>query len=187
MKKYVIIDFEWTSWSGNYYGQNYSMEKRKIWQKKEIIQIGAIKFNRNFKIIDKLNIYVKPKYNPVLGNYIKKLTGITQKKLLTKGVDFIQSYKILKKFCNNNKIFSNGDDNLILKKNLIYNNLKNQNLKMKNIKIMLNKKYKIPKKFLHSPIIHTFFGYKLNKNKMHNAIHDCKNVLKALEKIKFDL
>ena len=40
---------------------------------------------------------------------------------------------------------------------------------------------------LPSPIIHTFFGYKLKKNKMHNAIHDCQNVLKTFKKIKFIL
>ena len=74
-----------------------------------------------------------------------------------------------------------------MKKNLNYNNLKDNKLKIKNIKKNLNKKYKIPKEFLFSPIIHTFFGYKLKKNKMHNAIHDCHSVLKALKKIKFIL
>ena len=36
-------------------------------------------------------------------------------------------------------------------------------------------------------MIHTFFGYKLKKNKMHNAMHDCLNVLKVLKKTKFIL
>ena len=63
--------------------------------------------------------------------------------------------------------------------------------KKKDVKILAQTecwlKYKIPKKFIHSPVIHTFFGYKLKKNKMHNAIHDCLNVLKALKKVKFIL
>ena len=74
-----------------------------------------------------------------------------------------------------------------MKTNLHYNNLKDKKLKIKNIKTILNKKYKIPKKFLSSPTIHTFFGYKLKRNEMHNAIHDCHSVLKALKKIKFIL
>ena len=46
MKKSVILDLEWTSWKGNHCGDN--QEKRKSWQKKEIIQIGAVKFDKNY-------------------------------------------------------------------------------------------------------------------------------------------
>ena len=187
MKEYVILDLEWTSWRGNYFGKNLFFQKRKTWQKKEIIQIGAIKFDKNYKIIDRLNLYVKPKFNPILSDYIKNLTRITQEKLEKKGITFIKSYKIFKKFCKEAKIFSNGFDDLIMKTNLHYNNLRDKKLKIKNIKKILNKKYKIPKEFLPSPIIHTFFGYKLKKNKMHNAIYDCRNVLKTFKKIKFIL
>jgi inhibitor of KinA sporulation pathway (predicted exonuclease) len=185
MKKYVILDLEWTSWKGNHCGNN--QEKRKSWQKKEIIQIGGVKFDKNYKIIDKLNIYVKPIFNPILSDYIKNLTGISQKKLEKTGMIFAQSYKIFKKFCKGTKIFSNGDDNLIMKINLDYNNLIDRKLNIINIKKILNLKYKIPKKFIDSSMIHTFFGYKLKKNKMHNAMHDCLNVLKVLKKTKFIL
>ena len=63
MKKFIIVDLEWTSWEGNYLGKNFAIEKRKNWQKKEIIQIGAIKFNKYYKILDSLNLYVKPLFN----------------------------------------------------------------------------------------------------------------------------
>ena len=58
MKEYVILDLEWTSWRGNYFGKNLFFQKRKAWQKKEIIQIGAIKFDKNYKILkrDKVTI-----------------------------------------------------------------------------------------------------------------------------------
>ena len=185
MKKYVILDLEWTSWKGNHCGNN--QEKRKSWKKKEIIQIGAVKFDKNYKIVDKLNIYVKPIFNPILSDYIKNLTKISQKKLEKKGITFAQSYKIVKKFCKETKIFSNGNDNFIIKINLDYNNLIDRKLNIINIRKILNIKYKIPKKFLYSSLIHTFFEYKLKKNKMHNAMHDCLNVLKALKKVKFIL
>ena len=123
MKEYVILDLEWTSWRGNYFGKNLFSQKRKAWQKKEIIQIGAIKFDKNYKIIDRLNLYVKPKFNPILSDHIKNLTGINQEKLEKKGITFTKSYKIFKKFCKEAKIFSNGADNLIMKTNLHYNNI----------------------------------------------------------------
>ena len=112
---------------------------------------------------------------------------IDKKKLEKTGMTFAQSYKIVKKFCKGNKIFSNGDDNSIIKINLDYNNLVDRKLNIINIKKILKLKYKIPEKFICSSAIHTFFGYKLKKNKMHNAIHDCLNVLKALKKTKFIL
>ena len=59
MKTTVILDLEWTSWK-------YNVDRK--WQKKEIIQIGAIKINNKYKIIGEINIYVKPKFNPILSN-----------------------------------------------------------------------------------------------------------------------
>ena len=81
MKKYVIVDLEWTSWKEDYNKKKQLFNKRKTWQKREIIQIGAIKFDKNYKIVDKLDLYVKPKFNPILSDYIKNLTGIYQEKL----------------------------------------------------------------------------------------------------------
>ena len=187
MKKYVIVDLEWTSWEEDYNNKKQLFNKRKTWQKREIIQIGALKFDKNYKIVDQLDLYVKPKFNPILSDYIKNLTGINQEKLEKRGIPFSQSYKVFKKFCKGAKIFSNGVDNLIMKINLRYNNIRDNKLKIINIKNILNKKYKIPKKFIHSPIIHTFFGYQLKKKEMHNAIHDCINVLRALKKLRFVL
>ena len=105
MKKYVIVDLEWTSWKEDYNKKKQLFNKRKTWQKREIIQIGAIKFNKNYKIVDKLDLYVKPKFNPILSDYIKNLTGIYQEKLEKKGISFPQSYKVLRKFCKGTKIF----------------------------------------------------------------------------------
>ena len=50
MKVYTLIDLEWTSWKNNYFGRFLENEKRKKWQKKEIIQIGALKFDQNYRI-----------------------------------------------------------------------------------------------------------------------------------------
>ena len=185
MKEFVIIDLEWTSWKENYNKRKDPFNRRKVWQKKEIIQIGAIRFNKYYKILDTLNLYVKPKFNPILSNYIIKLTGISQKIIDQKGNSFKRSYKILKKFCGTSKIFCNGDDYIIIKKNLNYNDMNDNKVKIKNIRKILNKKYKIPKKFLISGIIHTYFGIKFKKKEMHNAVYDCMNILKALKKIKF--
>ena len=186
MKYFVILDLEWTSWQGNYYGENNQYERRSKNQKKEIIQIGGIKVNKNFKIIKKLNICVKPKINPKLSKYIIKLTGITQKIIDNKGLDFKDAFNIFQKFTNKKKIICNGTDENILKKNLAFNKI-NKRVKMTNIKKLLITKYKIPKDYCHSPLIQSYFGYKIIKKNTHNALYDCISILRALRKIKFDL
>tara|TARA_B100001057_G_scaffold499018_1_gene608033 strand:- start:526 stop:1104 length:579 start_codon:yes stop_codon:yes gene_type:complete len=187
VKKFVIVDLEWTSWKENYSGKNFEIEKRKNWQKKEIIQIGAIKFNKNYKILDSLNLYVNPHFNPILSNYIINLTNITNKLIEKKGLDFIEANKKLLNFSKNCTLLSNGNDGEVLKKNYYYNKINFNGLKIINIKKIFEKKYNIPKNFLHSPKIKAFYGYKYRKEDAHNALKDCKSVLLAIKKMKFNL
>lgn len=44
--------------------------------RKETIEIGALKLDKNFNIIDKFNVFVKPQYNHQVTPYITQLTGI---------------------------------------------------------------------------------------------------------------
>jgi inhibitor of KinA sporulation pathway (predicted exonuclease) len=180
------MDLEWTSWQNNYFGKYKQFEKRSAKQKKEVIQIGAIKINENFKIIKKLNIYVKPKINPELSKYIIQLTGITQKTIDSKGLNFKEAFNIFYKFTKKSKIICNGTDENILKKNLAFNKI-NKIVKIINIKKLLITKYKIPRDYCHSPLIQSYFGYKIIKKNMHNALHDCISILRALRQIKFNL
>jgi DNA polymerase III epsilon subunit-like protein len=186
MKYYVVIDLEWTSWRNNYYGKFLKKEKRKVWQKKEIIQIGAIKFNQKYQINKKLNIYVRPAINEKLSKYIVNLTSITDKILKLKGVKFPVALDKLRRFTKGCFVFSNGPDSLILKKNFLYNRINAKEIKIFDVKPILKNKYNIPQKFLHSPMLKSFFGYKINKKKMHNALYDCQSILFSLKKMNFD-
>jgi len=187
MKNYTVIDLEWTSWKNNYFGKYKELEKRELWQKKEIIQIGAVKFNKNFKIKKLLNIIVKPKINKKLSKHIISLTSLTDEIISKKGYNFLDAYKKLMKFSNNSFLFCNGYDNEVLRENLSYNRSKLKLIKVLNIKKILEKNYQIPKKYLSSPLIKTFFGYKFLPNKAHNAVEDCKSIFLALRKMKFNL
>ena len=187
MKDYTLVDLEWTSWKNNYYGKFLEKEKRKKWQKKEIIQIGALKFDRNYKIKNSLETIVKPKINKKLSKHMTNLTSLSDEILEKKGIDFLKAFKKFKKFSKNTYVFSNGHDGKVLKKNLKYNKSKLKNVNVIDIKKIFEKKYSIPKKYLSSPIIKTFFGYKFNPKIAHNALSDCKSVILAMRKMNFDL
>ena len=187
MKYYTAVDLEWTSWKNNYYGKYLEKENRKNWQKKEVIQIGAITFDENFKKIKILNIFVKPKINPKLSKYITNLTSITDKTLEAKGIKFLDAFNLLKKFSKKTFLFSNGNDGLILNKNLSYNKLKKKQIIIFNIKKILKKKYHIPEKYLSSPKLKIFFGLKYKKKNAHNALYDCESIISSMKKMNFDL
>ncbi|MDF2879996.1 MAG: 3-5 exonuclease [Clostridiaceae bacterium] len=67
---YIIFDLEATC-----------DEERLI--KNEIIEIGAVKINSSGEIIDTFDKFVKPVINPVLTEFCKNLTSITQEQVDT--------------------------------------------------------------------------------------------------------
>lgn len=105
-----IIDLEFTSWKDSL-KRNWSLE----WEKKEIINIGAIKFNKKFenKIVEK-SLFFKPKKNK-LSTYFQNLTSISQSKINSS--NFLNDKDLIKInffFKNTEFIFSNGIDKMIL-------------------------------------------------------------------------
>lgn len=108
----IVFDTEYTSWEGSN-ERKHSGEN----EHREIIQIGAIKLrkeNNKYCVIDKINnigyIYVKPKINTVLSEYITNLTGITNQNIIDEGYTFEEALKIFSQFCGNNQVYSYGDD-----------------------------------------------------------------------------
>ncbi|HHW94658.1 MAG TPA: exonuclease domain-containing protein [Mogibacterium sp.] len=63
---YIVLDLEATCEENN---RNFS---------NEIIEIGAVRIDENFDIISTYNEFIKPKINPVLTDFCKQLTTITQ-------------------------------------------------------------------------------------------------------------
>ena len=64
----------------------------------EIIQIGAVKTDENFNLLDKIKINVRPKYYKIMNRHVQKITGITSTQLGF-GEDFPKAFERLKKWC----------------------------------------------------------------------------------------
>lgn len=65
-KHYIIFDLEATCW------------EEKNDKPKEIIEIGAVKLNKDLEIVDTFSEFVKPTINPELTEFCKTLTSIKQ-------------------------------------------------------------------------------------------------------------
>lgn len=64
----------------------------------EIIQIGAVKTDDKFNLLDKIKINVRPRYYKIMNPHVEKLTGITQAQL-TVGESFPQAFRRFRAWC----------------------------------------------------------------------------------------
>jgi len=127
---FVIFDTEYTSWKGSQERQWKNSPAPNITEYKELVMIGALKIkniNDQLKIIDQIEIFIKPKINFILSNYFIDLTNITQETIDKKGQSFNISLEKFYNFCKDEggnflKIYSYGNDYKIIDYNLkLYN------------------------------------------------------------------
>ena len=111
---YIIMDLEW-----NQAVSAARMIRKPVMLNGEIIQIGAIKTDEKFNLLDRIKINVRPKYYKIMNPHVEKLTGITQLQL-TSGETFPQAFKRFKEWCGDEFRFITWgfDDIGILRENL---------------------------------------------------------------------
>lgn len=94
---YIILDFEWNN------AYNYAAKKFV----NEIIEIGAIKLDRNLNIIDTFKQLVKPDNFKKLSSRCKNLTNITNTEIKENGISF-------KKAISDFARWSDGDNSVFM-------------------------------------------------------------------------
>jgi inhibitor of KinA sporulation pathway (predicted exonuclease) len=117
----VIFDSEFTAWEGS---------RDRDWQGeneyKEIIQLAAVRLEEEqgqFQIRETFNQLIVPNINPILSDYIVKLTGINQHLLDQTGVDFAAALNTFHVFSDLGHIpcYAWGNDDEILRENCSLN------------------------------------------------------------------
>lgn len=117
---YIVLDLEW-----NQPNSPRVMVKRPVCLWGEIIQIGAVKLNKNLEIIDTFKIMVKPKYYRTMHKKVARLTSITDDDLQY-GFPFKQALSYFNSWCTQDCIFLtwSGDDVRMLRSNLSMHKVK---------------------------------------------------------------
>lgn len=90
---YIILDMEW-----NQALDRAHTVQQPILLRGEIIQIGAVKADEHFNLVDTLKINVAPKYYKKMNRHVEKITGITNE-MLAKGEKFPEAFNRLKEWC----------------------------------------------------------------------------------------
>lgn len=105
----VLIDTEYTADENS---------RRTNWrgQHREIIQVGVLALDHKLTVLDSLRAYVRPKLNPVLSEYIKKLTGIRQTDV-NGAPELPEAWKKIGWYYENRAAYSFGGDREVFAEN----------------------------------------------------------------------
>ena len=91
---YVIFDLEW-----NQPPVETAVVTEPILLEGEIIEIGAVKLNDSFEIVDELRLYVAPQYYTKMHRKIASLTGIHDRDLQSRGKPFPEAFAEFQQWC----------------------------------------------------------------------------------------
>ena len=188
---FIIFDTEYTSWQGC---QEHGWQGN---QKKEIVQISALKISDNLDIISEYSAFCKPQINTVLSDYFINLTHITNDKIQTEGQLFSDVYKSFEEFIEDNICYSHSwgtdyfhkSDGLVLEENLsLYKLSPKKHIIYRNIAPLFKELYtkqKIHIKSQSSGDICNILGIEQNLEKLglnkHNALYDVYSILEGLK------
>jgi inhibitor of KinA sporulation pathway (predicted exonuclease) len=111
--KMVVFDLEWTAWEGSH-SRNWSGPG----EYREVIQIGAVQLDAtNFNLLTVYDRLVLPVRNPVLSDYIMKLTGLTNERMQVEGVSLEVAITEFAAFVGDRPLWCNGGDAAVLRDN----------------------------------------------------------------------
>ena len=194
---FVIFDTEYTSWRGcqerGWHGK----------QKREIVQISALRVSNDLRVLDTFNVLCKPVFNPILSDYFTNLTGITNAQIQRKGVSFQTAYKKFKKFVGKSHCVSHGyggkwddkcDGEIILENMRLYKMPLDTGIKYHNIAAWLIPEYKKIKLYEYPKNSGKIAKYLHMDNKIkilgideHNAMYDSYSILIGLRYFRKDM
>ena len=119
---YITLDLEWNQ----AYAQKALAVQRQLSSRLrgEVIQIGAVKLDKNMRICGSYQIIVKPRYFKKIHRHVSELTGITQEQMDV-GTPLTEAAESFKKWCGEDFAFLTWgpDDIPMLKENFHVNGL----------------------------------------------------------------
>ncbi|SPF01586.1 3'-5' exonuclease [Streptomyces sp. MA5143a] len=113
MPTFVIFDLEFTTWPGAA-AEDWSAPG----QLREIVQIGALRLDERYAVVEEYETLVRPVANPELSPFFTELTGIEQESVDRDGVPPAEALSDFLAFCRGRSVLSYGNDMLVLGENI---------------------------------------------------------------------
>lgn len=110
---FVVFDLEFTTWpdapASSWSGPG---------QLREIVQIGALRLDDSFTVVEEFQTLVRPVANPELSAYFVDLTGISQADVDRDGLTPTEAISEFLGFCQAGTVLSYGNDMVVLGENI---------------------------------------------------------------------
>ena len=136
---YITLDLEWNQ---AYLQKALAVQRQLSCRLRgEVIQIGAVKLDKNMNICGSYQIIVKPKYFKKLHRHVSELTGISQEQM-DEGTPLPEAAERFRRFCGDDFAFLTWgpDDIPMLKENLNAHRIKAEWLdRVYDLQIIFNK------------------------------------------------
>lgn len=167
---FVILDLEFNQ---------PTEECKKL--KLEIMEIGAVRIDDNFDIIDTFKVYVKNNVYSTVNDIVKEKTGITEEDLQG-GLDFPDACLAFKDWVKNDTVLHWGYiDFLVWKRNCLFYEFNETNIEFVDVQDMFRIMMELesePSLEKAGNILHTTL------NEEHNALANSFNLLNVLRSLK---
>lgn len=124
MATFVVFDLEFTTWPGA-----LEADWSAPGQRREIVQIGALRLHEDCTVAEAYEVLVKPTANPELSPYFTELTGITQESVDRDGLPAAQALDEFLGFCRGQTVLSYGNDMVVLGENIGWSRARGEQLK----------------------------------------------------------
>lgn len=119
---YIVLDLEFNQ---SFHFNTGPVAQTQVQCPFEIIQIGAVKLNEDFEIIEQFDAFIKPEIYPRLHPYVEKITGIKAAQLANQP-SFREVYADFIRFIGTKDAILctwGGDDIKALFRNILYHKL----------------------------------------------------------------
>ncbi|MCF6276508.1 MAG: exonuclease domain-containing protein [Candidatus Magasanikbacteria bacterium] len=177
-KKRIFVDLEYV-----YPGMTRESGRPTEKEQRQVTQIAAILVNsKTNEELGFFDILVKPPFTKILPEFSTELTGITQKQMDKKGINFKEALEKFYNFCGDNTIWTFNADFGVFLQNCNYHNISFLYKNRPFIKV----KQKLPfwgvdpDKY-SSGTLYKAVGLKMDGH-THNALHDVRSMSAAVHK-----
>ena len=91
----IVLDLEASCWDNS---------QRIPREESEIIEIGAVKLNQDYEILEEFDTFVRPTFHPAISDYCTQLTSIKQSDV-SNASEFIDAMSKFEAWCGNDVQF----------------------------------------------------------------------------------
>ena len=179
---YVIFDLEW-----NQAADASSTVKEPVYLEGEIIEIGAVKLDDSFSLIDELRLFIKPRYYTKMHKRIAALTGIRDRDLQERGVPFPEAYRQFAAWCGDDYAFMTWS---MSDMPVLIDNMNLHGLDISDLPECIDLQRIFSREIMRSDTRYSLDAalsvLRETGEKAHDALHDAKNTAKVCNHLDLD-